>query len=78
MPRQGEQGGVVRAFAEEEEAVDPEVVLDQFVYSGGGEFLSYVVAQEGGVAPGAITPAVGDFNGQGNAIGYFFDDCVCQ
>lgn len=68
----------VATLAEEQEAVDSEVVGDELVDFGRGELLPDVLLEEGGVAPGAITPAVGDFHCQGNAVGYLFCDGVRQ
>ena len=78
MVCKGEQGAAVAAFAEEEEAGHAKVVGHHFVYGLSGKFLSDIVPQEGGVASGAITLAVGNLYCQGNAVGYFFDDYVGQ
>ena len=66
------------AFSQKQEASDSEVVFNHFIHCRGGKFLSDVIAQKRGVAPWAITPAVGDFNCQGNAVGYFFYDGIRQ
>lgn len=78
MPGQTEQRLGVTALAKEEEAGNAEIVGDEFIDNLRGQLLSYVVAEERGVASRAITPAVGDFNCQGNAVGYFLDDGVRQ
>ena len=74
----GIESRAVFALAKEEEAVCAEVVCYQFVYLYRRELFSDVLPKEGGVAARAITPAVGDFHCQGNAMGYFLDDDVRQ
>ena len=78
MAGEAHKGVRVLPLTEKQETSDSEVVGNQRVNDLRREFFADVLLKEGGVASRAITPAVGDFNCQGNAVGYFFDDDIRQ
>ena len=74
MGGQGQQSGGIIPLSQEKETVHTEIIRDQGIRDGRGQFLPYILFKERGMASNAISPAIAYFNCQGNTVRNLLQD----